>query len=285
MVENIEVINETLGLDLSGAENEQDAGTFKIDILAEDSNGEPVIIENQLGKSDHDHLGKVITYLTAVEAKTAIWIVADPRPEHVKAISWLNESSSASFYLLKIEAIKIGNSEPAPLLTLIVGPSDEVRNIGRKKKELSERHIIREKWWTQLLEISNSKTKLHSNRNPNGSNWIGSSSGKGGLIYYYNVRIQESSVGLVIDRGKDCENINDEIFNFLIKERKKIEKKFGSELDWVNTEGVRLCYISKPFEGGYRSPEEEWPEIHERLTDAMVRFEKAFKPHIKKLNI
>ena len=93
---------------------------------------------NQLERSNHDHLGKLITYLTAIGAKVAIWIVADPRPEHVSAISWLNESSSASFYLLKVEAIKIGDSEPAPLLTLIVGPSEEARELGETKKGISE---------------------------------------------------------------------------------------------------------------------------------------------------
>ena len=59
-----------------------------------------------MGKSDHDHLGKLITYLTAIDAKAAIWIVADPRPEHITAINWLNESRLASFYLLKLEAIQ-----------------------------------------------------------------------------------------------------------------------------------------------------------------------------------
>ena len=83
-------------------------------MVGEDDNGQVVIIENQLTKSDHDHLGKLITYLTAIEAKVAIWIVSDPRPEHVGAIGWLNESSPAAFYLLKLEAIKIGDSTPAP---------------------------------------------------------------------------------------------------------------------------------------------------------------------------
>ena len=127
--DNIEVLNEAIGLNISNPENEQPAGSFKVDILAEDDSGNPVIIENQLEKSDHDHLGKLITYLVALEAKTAIWIVSDPRPEHLSSISWLNESSSANFYLLKLEAIKIDDSPPAPLLTLIVGPSEEVKEV------------------------------------------------------------------------------------------------------------------------------------------------------------
>ena len=90
-------------------------------------------------ESDHDHLGTIITYLTAIGAKTAIGIAKTARPEHIAAISWLNESSSASFYLLQIEAIRIGDSLSAPLLTLIAPPSEEGRAIGEQKKEMVER--------------------------------------------------------------------------------------------------------------------------------------------------
>ncbi len=98
--DNIEILNEVLDLSLSSAESERSAGDFSVDLVAEDESGNPVIIENQLEKSNHDHLGKLITYLVAIGARTAIWIVADPRPEHVSAISWLNESPAADFYLL-----------------------------------------------------------------------------------------------------------------------------------------------------------------------------------------
>ena len=93
---NIDVLNDAIDRSLSSPESEQSAGDFSVDLVAKDESGNLVIIENQLEKSDHDHLGKLITYLTAIGAKTAIWIVADPRPEHVGAISWLNESSAAS---------------------------------------------------------------------------------------------------------------------------------------------------------------------------------------------
>jgi hypothetical protein len=87
-----------------------------------------------------------------MEARVAIWVVADPRPEHVRAISWLNESAPADFYLLKMEGIRIGASPPAPLLTLIVGPSEESREAGEAKKDRAERYHIRRRFWTQLLE-------------------------------------------------------------------------------------------------------------------------------------
>jgi RecB family endonuclease NucS len=104
--ENLDVLNDSLDISLSSAEREQKAGDFSVDLVAEDEDGNPVVIENQLERSNHDHLGKLLTYLVAIGAKTGVWLVSEPRSEHVRAISWLNESYSASFYLLKVEAIR-----------------------------------------------------------------------------------------------------------------------------------------------------------------------------------
>src|SRR3954469_475192 len=116
--ENTDVLSEVLDFELQNVERERAAGSFSVDLIGEDGDSRPVVIENQLERSDHDHLGKLITYLTAFDAARAVWIVADPRPEHVGAVTWLNESSSSSFYLLKVEAVRILGSPPAPLLTL-----------------------------------------------------------------------------------------------------------------------------------------------------------------------
>ena len=284
--ENIDILNETLKLNLSSAEREKEAGKFSVDLVAEDDKGNPVVIENQLEKSNHDHLGKLITYLTALEAKTAIWIVSDPRPEHVNAISWLNESSSASFYLLKIEAVSIGGSDPAPLLTLIVGPSEEAREAGEIKKEMAERHILRERFWTQLLDYAKTKTKLHANIKPTPYNHLGTSAGKRGLGLIYTITQHEVTVELYIDRGKEFEQQNAEIFDQLVESKDKIEEVFGEPLEWRRLKEKRACRIRKQiFQGGYRNDEERWPNIHKAMVDAMIRFEEAFRPHIQKLNI
>jgi hypothetical protein len=92
---NMDVLNESLDLNLIWADRERPVGDFSADLVAEDEDGGTVVIENQLEKSNHDHLGKLITYLAAIGAKTAIWIVSDPRPDHVAAIGWLNASGSS----------------------------------------------------------------------------------------------------------------------------------------------------------------------------------------------
>lgn len=281
--ENIDVLNDILDLSLSSAEREQSAGDFNVDLLAEDEGGNPVVIENQLEKSNHDHLGKLITYLTAVESKTAIWIVAEPRAEHVKAIAWLNEASPAAFHLLKVEAIRIGESPPAPLLTLIVGPSDEAREVGKTKKELAERYVIRHRFWTQLLERARQKTNLHANISPSKANWASTGAGKSGLQFSYVIRQHEANVELFIDRGHAAEN--EAISRALAACQEDIEAGFGESLEWYMVPGVRSCRIKRQIDvGGYRD-EEKWPEIHEAMIDAMIRLERVLRPHIDKLDV
>lgn len=284
--ENIEAINKITDLELSGAEREKSTGTFRVDIVAENRDGNPVIVENQLGKSDHDHLGKLITYLTAMEAKAAVWIVLDPRPEHVGAITWLNESSSADFYLLKVEAVKISDCGPAPLLTLIIGPGEESKRIRDDKVEFDERRNNCFRFWEGLLSRAKEKTTLHSNISPSRENWISAGSGKGGLSFNYVIRQSAtSSVELYIDRGKDSNEQNRSIFDQLYGHRQEIEDSFGGELMWEPLEARRACRIKKDIgDTGFRE-EANWPEMQDAMIDAMVRLENALKPHLANLRV
>jgi len=282
--ENIDVLNEALDLDLVSAEREQGAGNFSVDLVAEDADGNSVIIENQLERSNHDHLGKLITYLVAIGAKTAVWIVSDPRPEHASAVTWLNQSTAGSFYLAKVEAIQIGDSPPAPLLTLIVGPSAEGREVGETKKELAERHVFREEFWKTLLERAKTKTKIHAAISPTTSGWISAGSGMGGLGYVYVVTRHEGSVELYVDRGKDSEAENKQIFDRLAASKAEIEGAFGGSLEWQRLDGKRACRIRKRFStGGYRDDSAKWPEVQDQMIDAMIRLERAMSPHLAKL--
>src|SRR4051812_15754429 len=192
--ENADALADVLDFTPTSIEREQAAGSFSVDLLAEDDDGRPVVIENQLERSDHDHLGKLLTYLSAFDATRAIWIVAAPRPEHVSAIAGLNESSSASFYLVQVEAVRIGTSDPAPLLTLIVGPSRETRQVGATKKDRAERHDERQIFWRSLLDRARGRTRLHSTISPSTDCWIGTSAGRPGVNWVYTVRQRDALV-------------------------------------------------------------------------------------------
>jgi len=284
--DNIDVLNTALGINLINVDRERAAGSFSIDLVAEDEGGGTVIIENQLEKSNHDHLGKLITYLASMGAKAAIWIVSDPRPEHVAAVAWLNESGSAAFYMVKVEAVRIGESPAAPLFTLIVGPSEEAEGVGVTKKEIAERHGIRKRWWSTLIERSLKVTKLHAHITPGEYAWIGTSSGIRGVNFNYVVLQDECAAEIYIDRGKDSGDENLAIFDQLEAHKQEIEENFGGPLRWERLEERRACRIKfLDGSGGYRSPEETWPTIQDGIIQSMDRLQKSVKPFLKKLEL
>ena len=282
--ENIDVLSDAISRDIENVERERKTeSTFSVDLVAEGNDGSSIIIENQLEKSNHDHLGKLITYLTAMQAKVAVWIVADPRPEHVAAMTWLNESSSADFYLVKIEAIRIDNSLPAPLLTVIVHPSEEGKSIGRSKQEMSERHHTRYKWWSQLVQHPDATHHRHIS--PRHYSWMGLSSGVRGASFNYVVWQNEAAAELYVDRGKNMDHLNLHIFNQLCARKEEIEGAFGGPLRWEKLEGKRACRIRVTAQGGYSDPEQSWKKTHDLMTDSMNRLINALEPHLKTLNL
>jgi hypothetical protein len=285
LCENIDVIGDAIGIQLTNAFREQSTGSFNVDIKAEDLEGNIVIIENQFGNSDHDHLGKLITYLSAFEAKTAIWIVEVPRTEHVNAINWLNEGSNGcKFFLLKLEAIQIGESDPAPLLTKIVGPSKEALDLGQVKKEDAERFTLRYNFWEQFLSRAkkNGLTCFQA-ISPSKDAWIGAASGVRGLSYVAWVNQHTTRIELRIDRGKGSEAENLSILNELKSHTQEIEQVFGEELQWEDLEGYRVCSVRKDYEdGGYKSAPEAINNITEKIVGSMIRLEKATRPFIGK---
>ncbi len=352
--ENIDVLNEVIDLSLSGVR--RTVSLSAAELVARDKWGGTVVIENEPEGSSDGGLGRLLTSLASVQARTGIWIVADSRAEHVAAVSWLNETSQASFYLLKVEAFRIDNSLPAPMMTLISGPQqggaepspEEAPAIGETPditgfsvaagapvpeeagttldpeaigdappaseptepiteeasltvpadalgiaaEEEEEAPIGRDitglvlyQFWTELLEKANQRTRIHAGIEPRRETVIGTNAGIAGLDYNYIVRERDASVELRIDRGEDRRNENDTAFNALQATADAIAYNFGGPLQWRQDEDSGAKHIEHRIEtGGYRD-EELWPEIQDAMIDAMIRLERAMKPHISSLQL
>jgi len=283
MCDHIEELGGVLGLNLRDAKPEQSTGNFWVDIVAQDEDGGTVVIENQLEKSDHDHLGKLLTYLASYGANTAVWVTPEARQEHVNAITWLNESGLAQFFLVKVEVIRIAGSPPAPLFTQIAGPSEIIEKAGDQKRESTESKEMLRRFWTGLLERARQKTSLHDNVSP--SNWWGicTPTGKPNVSYYFYVQKHAARVELAIDKRGDDGEYYRRAFDALKQFSIQIEEDFGEPLEWVQSETSLIRRIGKLLPDGGSSDEERWPEIHDRLIDTMIRFEKAIGPYIAKI--
>lgn len=281
--ENLDFLGEKLGLDLSLVEREAAAGLFSADILAEDGNGNYVIIENQLEKTDHDHLGKLITYLSNLEAKIAVWITSQPRPEHETAVHWLNEISpvDTAFYLVKIEAVRINESPAAPLITIVAGATPEAKEAGVKKKGLAERHVWRMEFWTQLLNKAREKTLLHANISPAKDNWISTASGYRCCSYNYAIRMKDARVELYIDSGDRVENKR--IFDALFAQKVDIEDHFKGHLTWERLDEYRVSLVRYWISTSGLRDQSQWSELQDEMIDAMIRFHNALQPKLKQI--
>ncbi len=282
---NLDILSDHIDCELSFVEIEKKAGSFSVDIFAEGPNGEFAVIENQLEKTDHDHLGKLVTYLSNLEAKIAIWITKSPRPEHITAINWLNEITpgDTSFFLVKVEAYIIGNSEPAPLFTTICGPSPEAKAIGDQKQDLAERHIKRLEFWGSLLEKAKDVTLLHNNVSPSKDNWITAGAGKSGMGWSYSITMHKGSVELFIDRGPDKKEETDQLYQILLTNQEAIEKSFREGLFWDQKEGRRVCRIKSICEIGGLGDEQLWDDIQFDMIDRMKKLEIALKTSLSKM--
>lgn len=206
----LQLLADAIGLELEEAEAESSVGAFSVDILAKEAgNGQTVVIENQLEDTNHDHLGKLVTYAAGTGASYAIWIVKHAREEHQKAIEWLNSHTDMDigFFLVEIEAIKIGESLPAPMFNIVEKPNDWAKAT-KVSSTVSDTQKLYLQYWTRYSEYvhENPKyAKIFNPRKPKPQNWsdlaVGSSSYHLGL----NISVDEKRIGayLYIPRDKE----------------------------------------------------------------------------------
>ena len=284
LVENISRLNEDLGFNIQDPQKENRLENFIVDIVAEDNEGK-VIIENQYNKSDHDHLGKLLTYLSNVQGtKKAIWIVEEARADHVNTINWLNENvETCSFYLVKIEVFKIQDSPPAANFDLLAGPTETTKIKQKINAEDSSRDKARYEFWSLFLDRSKSKTNMYSNITPRIYSWLGVSTGLRGVGYNCAVGKSSAQAEIYIDRGKDAPEENKQIFAALEKNKEKIEKDFGKNLLWEPLPESRACRIKAVIDTGGWKDEEDWERIHNQLIENCINMKKSFDPFIKEL--
>jgi Domain of unknown function (DUF4268) len=189
---------------------------------------------------NHEHLGKLLTYLSVYDAEAAIWVVENPRVEHVDAIAWLSQSSSADFYMVKVEAVRIGNSDFAPLLTLIVGPSEESNEIAEEKEQIAQRFVERKIFWKGLLDLEVANKKHHCTRESFSHKGQLAASGIGQerkSSLPITIRERDVQVEVWIESGDEAKLVFDKFF----AKKAEVERSFGEALEWQRLEQKKGC--------------------------------------------
>jgi hypothetical protein len=289
LADNLEVLNEQLkelDLGLVLMEQEKSVGPFSADILAETKGDALVIIENQLTKTDHNHLGQILTYAINTDAQVVLWISPEPRPEHVKVINFLSDNTDIEFHLVRVQAFSIDNSKPAPLFSLVSGSDEATKKGTHIKKALTAKGKLVKKFWTELLGKANEVNKIFSNVSPTHSSWIGATAGKPLTKFELNILAAKARVRLLLQglsmADEDLAQNNKRCQKLMAK-KDDIETAFGAKLVWDFKEGRKNHHVDYEIKKGGLWDEDKWPEIQDAMVAKMDKFASALKPHIKKL--
>lgn len=286
LAERIDYLNEVIDINISVNTIEGNVGPYRVDIYGEDESGNAVIIENQLEKTDHTHLGQILTYMVNLDAKIAIWITSNPVEEHRQVIEWLNETTpdDMRFYLVKVEGIKIeGQQFVAPLFTVVEGPTQDRKKIGSEKKEHARRFTVREEFWTQFIEQMNEKSTLCQNVSPSKDAWIGAALGISGISLNMVATGHYARAEIYMNRGDQKKN--KETFDFFYAMKDQIEKDFGGPLIWARMDELVTSRIESQLDGVDIFNQEDWPKMTDFIIDSAIRLHKAFKEPMYKLKM
>ena len=279
--ENIQELGDTLNLPLTDVETEKFVGNYRCDILCKDElTGKVVLIENQLEPTNHDHLGKIITYASGLDASVVIWIVASARQEHASAIEWLNKHTDEdlSFFLVEVHAYKIGDSDPAPQFKIIEQPNDFVKSVKSisKNSDLSDSERNRLEFWTQLNEILEERGKPFNKRKATTDHW-------------YSIAMGSSECHISIDLVNKEHKIrvgvwiydNKELFDKFFANKNEIEKACGFELAWDRLENKKASLACTYIQGLDFDNQTNYPELINKAIDLVLTMRKAFVPFVK----
>lgn len=277
--ENLDLLSEEIGVDIKLVQTEANVGRFSVDILAEEeSSGRKIIIENQLEDTNHDHLGKIITYASGYDAKIIIWIVRDVREEHQKAVEWLNEHTDEqiSFFLIKIELWQIEGSNPAPKFEIIVSPNEWAKAIKTvpPSGELTDTKLQQLEFWTKFNTFIRSKDSKMRLRKPRPRHWYSIAMGFTDAHISLTISSRENLLGcgLYISRNKD-------LFKFLRQQREEIEKEIGEEAEWVDAPIASRVKLKKHVSDVFG--QEEADNYFNWLYEKTLLLQKVFGKRIK----
>lgn len=259
LFQNIAELGQILGLELQVERTEVACGPYSADIVAIDTlTSQRVVIENQIGKTDHDHLGKCLTYTAVLEASTVIWIATEFTPEHKKTLDWLNDHThdEISFYAVQLELWQIDDSRPALRFNLICRPNAAVRQVALTLSELSDTRRIQLDFWTKFYNKLLSTRRIPSLQTPRGQYWFDVTVGKSNVHISNTFNTDNYVAGLrIYVRHK----IADKMFPFLEQHKQEIHTAAGAEMNWNPNPNAndKVITLTKTFEAGDEKSEEE----------------------------
>lgn len=287
--ENLKLLGDAVGLDLELEAEEKDVGPFRADILCKDTaTNDWVLIENQLERTDHNHLGQLLTYASGLKAVTIVWIAYRFTEEHRAALDWLNEISDerVNFFGLEVQVWRIGDSLKAPKFNIISKPNDWMKDVrgatrGGEVKGLSETRKLQLEYWTTFRDLLLERKSLVKPRRPRPKHWMTCAIGRAGFHISLFINTRAKRIGMVLI----IKGVNAHAYCELLREqRAAIEAEIGEELLWPDKPEMATRRIKLRRTNADPSDRSQWPEQQLWLAEKLEAFHRAFSPRVKKLD-
>lgn len=278
--ENIKLLDDEIGLTLMDINKEVYIGSYRCDLVAKDeTTGQIVIIENQLEATNHDHLGKIITYAAGLDAKTIIWIVKEAREEHKAAIEWLNNNSSEEigFFLIELHAYKINDSLPAPMFKVVEKPNNFTKTSKQNysDKELNRSQNERLIFWEEFNTVIVGKGKPFSVRKPTTDHWYDVAIGTSEAHLAINLVNKENKIVLelyILD--------NKNLFDHIYEDKEKIENTLQMSFSWERLDGKKASRIKHDVLGLDFSNHSNYPQLMDECIEKILKMRDVFKKYV-----
>lgn len=282
---NLNALADALGLsELSLVATEHWVGDFKLDVLCTDGEDQ-VIIENQLEKTNHSHLGQLIAYAAGVGAKKVIWVAESFRPEHAAALTFLNENTTdnLSFFAVEVELWRIGDSPLAPKFEVVVKPNDWTkanREQARAASSTSPTKLLQQKFWTALVSRLSEKAPQIRPQKPRPQHWLNNSIGRSGFGLNITANVREERLGVELWLyGSEAKHR----YAALLEKKAEVESRLGFELDWQELPDSQACRIASWCPNSSIEDEGRWGEYLEWLTLRLVKMDQVLRPIVRGL--
>ena len=283
---NPEHLSRALGMDLELVDSEVAVGPFSADVVLRDSNTHDlVVVENFLERTDHDHLGKLITYASGLEASWAVLVAKDFRPEHRSALHWLNKisGSESGFFGVELNAVRIGDSAPAVKLDVVVEPDDFTREVRASNKAETAGTSRYRDWWREFLpEFHSTYPGWSNSQTPSSGNWTNFPSGRSGTVYSLAFSWPKGASRYRLKAGVYLHE-GDEAFAALEEQRSAIEESCELELIWDDMPDARAAQIFVTLEDADPDDRESWPRYREWAISTLGELRRCFATSIAEL--
>jgi hypothetical protein len=286
--QNIALLGRVIGLQLEVEQREKNVGPFFADILCRDvSSGTWVVIENQLERTDHSHLGQILTYAAGLEAKAIIWVASKFTDEHRAALDWLNEITSEDFgfFGVEVELWRIGDSPPAPKFNLVCQPNDWSRAVQASAAHFSAGEQLQLEFWTGFKGFLEGRSSIRCPK-PHAQSWMSHSIGLRGchldsVFSSFDSMSGKAGGEIRVDVYLDGAGAK-QLFAALEAQRTEVERELGEPMTWYSPENRRMSriYVRRVAEISDRS---QWPSYYAWLKEKLEALTKIFVPRVQAL--